>query len=153
MENHPDIRILELLENIEHHFAFLFRRGFHITSVIFVDQNYEDWQVTMETDECIIKIYSYMGRVDLALSIPQLYHVMGLFELGDLICGISGNEDFFPPVQEPPMDEEPNLLRIARLLETYIDDILEKIGRMLALLSLDDPPAPSSTLGQMFQYN
>jgi len=153
MENHPDLRFLELLENIEHHFDFLFRRGFHITSVIFVDQDSEDWQVTMETDECIIKIYSYMGRIDLALSIPQLYHAVGLFELGDLICGINENEDFFAPAQEPLMNEAPSLLRIAQLLETYIDDILEKIGRMLALLSLDDPPASSSTLGQMFQYN
>jgi hypothetical protein len=94
-----------------------------------------------------------MGELDLALSIPQLYHVMGLFELGDLIGEINGNENFFAPAQEHPMNEAPSLPRIARLLETYIDDILEKIGRMLALLSLDDPPTPASTLGQMFQYN
>jgi hypothetical protein len=153
MEFQPDLSFLRLVENIRHHFAFLFRRGFQIVSVIFVDENYEDWQVTIATDDCIIKIYSYMGKVDLALSIPQLYHVIGLLELSDLIHGVNGDEDFSAPAQDPPMNEAASLLRIAQLLEKYIDNILENIKKMLDLLSINDHPTPPSKLGQIFQYN
>jgi hypothetical protein len=153
MESRPDLKLLRILENFRHHFAFLFRRGFHIVSVIFIDQNYENWQIMMMTDNCIIKIYSYMGKVELALSIPQLYDVVGLFEVNDLIYGVDGTVDFSDPAEEPPMNEVQSLRRIAQLLDKHIDDILEKIGKMLNLLSIDDPPIPLSKPGQTFPYN
>jgi len=153
MEIQPDRRFLRVVETIRHHFAFLFGRGFQLVSMIFVDPNYEDWQVTIATDDCIIKIYGYMGKVDLALGIPQLYNAIGLLELSDLIYGINGDEDFSASAQNPPMGEAANLLRIAQLLEKHIDNILEKIRKMLDLLSIDDHPSPSSRLAQMFPYN
>jgi len=153
MKNLSDLKLLGLLEDIELHFAFLFRRGFQIVSVIFVDQNYEDWQVTMATENCIIKIYSNIGIIGLALNIPQLYEAVGLLELGDLIYGVSGNGDLSATGPEPPMNEPPDLPRTGQLLEKHIDDILEKIGRMLLLLSFDDLPVPSSKFAAMFPYN
>lgn len=144
MKNKPEIKFISLLENIRHRFAFLFRRGFQIVSIIFLDENYEDWQVTLATEDCIIKIYSYLGRVDLALSIPQLYNAVGLLELGDLVSA---------PAQELLVKETPDLLGTAQLLEKYIDEILGKIKKMLLLLSFDDPPAPSGKLATMFLYN
>lgn len=153
MGKHSDLRFLGLLETIQSYFAFLLRRGFQITSVIFIDEEYEDWQITLETDKCILKIYRNTGKVDLALIIPQLYDTVGLLELGDLISGIDRDENLLVPKQNYPIHEAPDLLRIAHLLEKYIDDILEKIGGMLAYLSIDRSPAPSSTPYQKFQNN
>ena len=153
MKSRSDLKLLGLLEDINLHFAFLFRRGFQIVSVIFVDQNYDDWQVTLATENCIIKIYSNMGTVGLALNIPQLYDVVGLLELGDLIYGVNDNGYLSAPAPEPPVNETPDLLRTAQLLEKHIDDILEKIGKMLLLLSFDDLPALSSKSAAMFLYN
>ena len=152
MEIQPELRFRKLSKTIRHHFAFLFRRGFQLVSMIFVDHDYEDWQVTIATDNCIIKIYSDRGKVDLALGIPPLYNTIGLLELSDLIYAINEEEDFSISAQDPPINEEASLRRIAQLLEKYIDNILERIGKMLALLT-DDHPTPSSKLAQMFQYN
>lgn len=151
MKSRSDLNLLGLLEDIKLHFAFLFSRGFQMVSMIFVDQNYEDWQVTMATENCIIKIYSSMGRVGLALNIPQLYDAVGLLELEDLIYGANGNQGLSAP--EPLANETPDLLRTAQLLEKHIDDILKKIGQMLLLLSFDDSPALSSKSAAMFLYN
>lgn len=153
MEIQPDLRLLRVIELIHHHFAFLFGRGFQLVSILFVDQNYEDWQVTVGTDDCIIKIYRYRGKIDLALSIPQLYNALGLLELSDLIDEIHEAKDLSSLTQDPSMDEEASLLRIAQLLEKHIDTVLDKISRMLGLLLMDDHPTPSSRLAQMFQYN
>ena len=153
MKSQPEIKFLGLLENIRHDFAFLFGRGFQVVSVIFIDQNYEDWQVTMATDDCIIKLYTYMGKTGLALSIPQLYEAVGLLELNDLLYGVNEDEDFSDSAKESPIDETQRLCRIARLLEKHLDQILERIGKMLVLLSFDDPAIPSSSPGHMFPYN
>jgi hypothetical protein len=153
MDNQPELRFLRVVENISHHFAFLFGRGFQLVSVLFVDETYEDWQVTIATDECIIKIYRDSGKVDLILSIPQLYEAIGQLELSDLISGICEEEDFSTSAQASALDEAASLLRIAQLLEKYIDPVLEKIRKMLDLLSMDDPDTPSSKRAQMFPYN
>jgi hypothetical protein len=153
MESQSDLKFLRLLENIRHHFAFLFKRGFQLVSIIFVDQNCENWQVTMATDNCIIKVYSYMGKVDLALRIPQLHGFVGLLELSDFVYGNNVNEDFSGPAEEPPTNETQSIQRIAQLLDKYIDDILEKIQKMLNLLSFNDPPIPFSKLAQRYQQN
>lgn len=84
-----------------------------------------------------------MGTVGLALNIPQLYEAVGLLELGDLIYGVNGNLSALTP----------DLPRTAQLLEKHIDDLLEKIGKMLLLLSFDDLPVPSSKFAAMFPYN
>lgn len=153
MEIQPDHRVRQLVESVRHHFAFLFGRGFQLVSILFVDPTYEDWQVTVATQNCLIKIYRYQGNVGLALSIPQLYHALGLLELGDLIYGIDGEEDFTISAQDPAMDEAASLRRVAQLLEKHIDIILENIRNMLALLVMDDHPTPASKFRQMFPYN
>lgn len=153
MKSRPDLKLVGLLENIKFHFAFLFSRGFQIVSVIFVDQNYEDWQVTMATENCIIKIYNNRGTVGLALNIPQLYEAVGLLELEDLIYGVNGNESLSTLAPESLVNATPNLLQTAQLLEKHIDGILEKIRHMLLLLSFDDSPARSNKSAIMFQYN
>lgn len=153
MNIHPDLRVRRVVETIRHHFAFLFGRGFQFGSIIFVDQSYEDWQVTIASDHCIIKIYSVREKVDVAFSIPQLYNTIGLLELNDLIYGIEGEEDFSISAQDPARDEGASLLRTAQLLEKYIDTILENIRKMLALLLMDHHPTPSSKRAQMFPYN
>jgi hypothetical protein len=94
-----------------------------------------------------------MGKVDLALSIPQLYDAVGLFELNDLGYGVNGNRDLSDPLEEPPMNEAQSLRRTAQLLDKYIDDILKKIGNILNLVSIDDPAIPLSKPGKLFQYN
>jgi hypothetical protein len=94
-----------------------------------------------------------MGKVDLALGIPQLHDFVGLLELSDLIYGNNGNKDFSGSAEELPMNEAQSLQRIAQLLDKYIDDILEKIQKMLNLLSFDDPPIPLSKLAQRYQHN
>jgi hypothetical protein len=152
MESQLDRRVRQVVENVRHHFAFLFGRGFQLVSILFVDPTYEDWQVTIARENCILRIYRYKGNVGLALSIPQLYQALGLLELSDLLYGIDG-EDFMISAQDPAMDEAASLLRVAHLLEKYIDTILENIRNMLALLVMDDDPTPASRFGQMFPYN
>ncbi|RPJ28111.1 MAG: hypothetical protein EHM33_05610 [Chloroflexi bacterium] len=153
MESSPDLKFLRILENIRYHFDFLFRRGFHIVSVLFVDQNYENWQVSMMTDDYLIKIYSCMGKVNLALSTLQLYNDVGLFELNDLIYFINGNENFSDPPEEAPINETQSFQRIARLLEKYVDDILETIEKILILPSTDYPSITSNNPDQLSKDN
>jgi hypothetical protein len=51
------------------------------------------------------------------------------------------------------MHEAQSLRRIAQLLEKHIDNILEKIEKMLNLISFVDPPIPFSKLAQRYQHN
>jgi hypothetical protein len=153
MKSKPELKFLRILENIDLHFAFLFRRGFHVVSVLFFDKKYEDWQVTIAKDDCIIKVYCYIGKIGLTLSIPQLHYAAGVLELSELINGLHGNHDVFASAEEPPMNEAQSLEKLARLLENYLDQILEKIGRMSLLGSTANPSILSSESGQMSQFN
>ena len=105
MDNQPVLRFIRVVETISHHFGFLFRRDFQLVSILFVDHTYEDWQAIIAIDECIIKIYRESGKVDLILSIPQLYDAIGQLELSDLIHGIGEAEDFSISAPASPLDE------------------------------------------------
>ena len=150
MESKPD---LKLLENINHYFDFLFRRGFHLVSMIFIDQEYENWQVTMMTDDCIIKIYRYRGKLDLALSTLQLYKVAGLFALDELIDWVNGNKDLFDPAEEISVSGTQGFERLAWRLEKHIDNILIRMRKVPVLPSIDHPIMTSNNPGQTFHNN
>ena len=154
MENRPDLKFKRIRENIKCYFNFLLRRGFHITSVIFADQDYEDWQVTMTADDCLIQVYHHMGKINVALSTLQLYNEVGLFELTDLIDLIKGDADLFELQGESPMNEVQKFQKTAWLLEKYIDEVFEEIKEIPILPPIDDPsktslnqPGPSSDNG------
>ena len=153
MESKPDLKLLGILESISHYFDFLFSRGFHVVAMIFIDQKYENWQVTMMTDDCIIKIYCYGGKVDLALGTLQLYEAVGLFALDDLIAWVNGNKDLFDPLEEFSMNGTQSFERLAWRLEKHIDNILVRMRKVPVLRSMDHPSMISSNPGQTFHNN
>jgi hypothetical protein len=153
MESKPDLKLLGILDNIGHYFDFLFGRGFQMASMIFVDREYENWQVTLITNDCIIKIYHYGGKVDLALSTLQLYNTVGLFALDDLIYWVNGNRDLYDPLEEISKNENQCFERLAWRLEKHIDNILSRIKKVHDLPSMDDSLIISNNSGQMFHNN
>jgi len=138
MKSRPEPNYQRILQRIRHCFDFLFKRGFRIVSVIFTDPGRENWQVTLTTDDYLIEIYGYAGKVYVALSTLQLYEQVGLFELTDLIYLILEGEESPALQREPPMNEASNLQETARLLERYIDDVLMEIDSIPILPSTDD---------------
>jgi hypothetical protein len=154
MESRPDLKFQEILENIRHYFDFLFRRGFRIVSVIFADQDYENWHVTMIADDCFIKIYSYIGKMNIALSTRQLYNEVGLFELTDLINLIYGDEHLSDLPGEFPMNETQRFQKFACLLEKYIDEVLRELEEIPILPPADNPSTTSlNEPGQLSEDN
>jgi hypothetical protein len=154
MESRPDLELFRLLENIDHYFDFLSTRGFHMVSIIFVDQEYENWQVTMMTDECVMKIYCYQGKVALALSTLQLYNAVGFFTLDDLIYWVNGNKDLFDPLEEVSINSETQKIeRLAWRLEKHIDNILGRIRKAFVLPFIDHPSMTSNNTRQLFHDN
>jgi hypothetical protein len=156
MESRPDLKFQRILESVQQHFDFLFRRGFCIASVVFVDPNYENWRVTMTTEDYLLRIYGDRGEVNLALNTYELSKDLGLLDLEDLIYLVNGNEIFSNLQEERPLTEPQRLQRLAWLLEKHIDDILAEIEQIFTLppkndlsntplnkpgrLSLDDRP-------------
>jgi hypothetical protein len=154
MESRPDLKLQRILDNVRHHFDFLSRRGFRIVSVIFADPDYENWQIIMLADDCLIKIYSYMGKVSVALSTRQLYNEVGLFELTDLIYLITGDESLSESSEESPINETQRFEEIAGLLEKYLDEVLREIGEIPILPPSDNPSKTSlNEPGQLSEDN
>jgi hypothetical protein len=154
MERRPDLKLQRILDNVRHHFDFLSRRGFRIVSVIFADPDYENWQIIMLADDCFIKIYSYMGKVNVALSTRQLYNEVGLFELADLIYLIKGDESLSEPSEESPISETQRFQEIACLLEKYMDEVLREIRKIPSLPPADNPSTTSlNEPGQLSEDN
>ena len=153
MERQPDLKLLGILENISHYFDYLFSRGFQMVSMIFVDREYENWQVTLMTDDCIIRVYCYGGKVDLAMGTLPLYNTIGLFALDDLICWVNGNKDLSDPLNELSMNETQSFEKLAWRLEKHIDTILGRLKHVLVLPCIDHRSMTSNNPGQIFHHN
>jgi len=129
MEIRPDQKLRRIHEHIRFYFDFLFRRGFNIVSMMFIDENNESWQVMLQAQNCLVKIHSDKGKVNLTLSTQQSKNEINLFDLVDVIQHMNGGVEFFHLVNETELDEMQRLKRTAWLLEKYIDDILVQIKR------------------------
>jgi len=147
MEIRPDRKLRRIHEHIRFYFDFLFRRGFQIASVLFIDQNNESWQVILMAQECLVKIYSDKGTITLTLGTQQSQHEINLLDLVDLIQHANGGEDFFYLADESQTSEMQRLKQTACLLENYIHGFLIQIKRH-NLFSLN-----RSIIGQVNQQN
>lgn len=151
MRIRPDLKFLGIVRNTGHYFNFLFTRGFRMVSVIFTDARYENWQVTLMSDECVVKIFSHHGKVDLALSTLQLCDAVGFFALDDLIFYVNGNRDLHDPMGRSPANEMQRFEQLAWRLEKHVDRILDEI-RSLPILPARDHPSVRSNDAHSLSY-
>lgn len=123
MEVSPDLKFLEIHNNIKQHFNFLFGRGFHIVSAIFVDNRTGNWQVLMEAGTSLINIYCRQGKIQLALSALHLYDDLGFLDLYGMVQLVESEcKDLHVP-EEHPMDERQQFEKLASQLKRHIDGI------------------------------
>ena len=131
MNTTPDYRFRDVQENVRHHFGFLFERGFHIVSIIFVDREMEHWSVIMASNKCLIKIFNDQDEIMLAISTLQIYHEAGFFDLEELAYLASRGERYPGRYLTSTLTEEQQFERLANLLKDYIDHIVFLPGENL----------------------
>jgi hypothetical protein len=154
MENGPELKFQSVLENVRRHFDFLFRRGFWVASLIFVDPEYKNWRIILMDDDCLITIYNSTGDVNVALNTLRLHRDVGLFELKDLIYLIKGDEISSELQEGYPPNEAQGFEKIAGLLEKYMDEVLREIREIPSFPSSDHiPKTPLEKPGQLSEDN
>lgn len=99
MENQSGLKFHETLKNVRLHFDFLFKRGFRIAAVLRVDQNQDNWQVTLTANDRLIEIYSEQGKVNLALGTMLLNNEVKYFDLEELTRFMPRDRGSFPAVR------------------------------------------------------
>jgi len=140
MKDQPEFKFRRTLADIRLHYDFLFRRGFRIASVLFADQNNENWQVTLTANNFIINIYNEKGVVYLAVgTIQGRHHEVVFYDLQDMAQFINSGREFFYARGEFPINETQQFMNIAGFLEKHLSTLLAQVERE-NLPSLNPPP-------------
>ncbi len=113
MENQSGLKFHETLKNVRFHFDFLFKRGFRIAAVLRVDQNQDNWQVTLTTNDRLIEIYSEQGKVNLALGTMLLNNEVKYFDLEELTRFMPRGRGVFQRFDDLPVDEIQQIKQLA----------------------------------------
>lgn len=143
MKDTSDLKFRNTLEDIRLHFNFLFRRGFRIASILFTNQNNENWQVTLTANNCLIDIYGEQGVINLALSIMQ-HHDSKFFDLEYIAQFVGNGKGFSYKPDGFPVSEAQQFQKIARFLENHFVAILAQVEKE-NLPALNQPLQKSHT--------
>jgi len=119
MNDQPELKFRKTLEDIRLNFAFLFKRGYRLGSVLFADEKNDDWQVTLSEGNRLVHIYSEQGIVNLIMSIVRQGNEVISFDMK-----AANNTEFFYTIDEFPITESQQLKKIARFLETNLTELL-----------------------------
>jgi len=135
MESKSTLNFGNAIANVKRHFDFLFRRGFRIASVLFVDPGNEQWLIVLTAENHLIQFVGHEDTVSLALSSQELYTEFGFIELHDLIYLLEreGKSSYIP--KPAPVDEFREFTIMAELLETHLDDIWLLMDRIYRVVS------------------
>lgn len=125
MEKQPHpLKYQRVLERINRHFGFLFQQGYQVSSVLFTGRSNDNWMVGIDGDNCLIQIHCRDGRIFLALNNIQLFDMVGLFDLHDLVEWMGKDENLrYLPGKKLPNETE-QLRKTAHLLEKHMDELL-----------------------------
>ena len=135
MESKSTLNVRNAIANVKRHFDFLFRRGFRIASVLFVDPGNEQWLIVLTAKNHLIQFVGHEDRVSLALSSQELYTEFGFIELHELIYLLEREGNSYHIPQPFPLDEFREFTIMAKLLETHMDDIWLLIDRIYRVVS------------------
>jgi len=133
MNDQPELKFRKTLEDIRLNFAFLFKRGYRLGSVLFADQTNDDWQVTLSEGNRLIHIYSEQGIVNLIMSTVRQGNEVISFDMK-----AANNTEFFDTIDEFPITESKQLQKIAHFLETNLTALLAQAEK--ADLPSIEPP-------------
>jgi hypothetical protein len=133
MKSTPEFTYRRILEQLKHHFDFLFKEGFSIVSVIYVGQYMEQWDITLISRNCYIKIYDDGREIMLAVSKSRLFDKEGFFDLRRLVSLVTGGMEEIPHPGKYPMSDDQQFEQLAYFLRRYKDDILETLDSELSL--------------------
>lgn len=134
MENQSGLKFHEILENIRLHFDFLFKRGFRIAAVLLVDQNQDNWQVTLTANDRLIEIYSEQGKVNLALGTVLLNNEVKYFDLEELTRFTPGDRGVFQRFEDLPVDEIQQIKQLAPYLKKHSNAIWTQVEQETFLI-------------------
>jgi len=135
MESKSTLNVRNAIANVRRHFDFLFRRGFRIASVLFVDPGNEQWLIVLTAENHLIQFVGHEDTVSLALSSQELYTEFGFIELHELIYLLEREGNSYHIPQPFPLDEFREFTIMAKLLETHMDDIWLLIDRIYRVVS------------------
>ncbi len=124
MENISNSNRLQILERIEMHFDFLFRRGFRVTSALFVGARDEQWQIRLTAGHYLIQLQGHEERVSLALNNLELWDEASFLGLHELISLIEQQGNSSLLFDTPLLQGSDDFTTIAGLLEEHVDKIL-----------------------------
>lgn len=128
MKDQSDLKFRNTLEDIRLHFNFLFKRGFRIASILFTNQDNENWQITLTANNCLIDIYGEQGMINLALSMMQ-HHDSKLFDLEYIAQFVGNGKGFSYKPDKFPTSEAQQLQKIAGFLESHFTEILAQVEK------------------------
>lgn len=137
MENRPDLKFRNLHEDIKRHFDFLFRRGYRIAAAIILDEDAENWEVTLIKKDRLIKIYNLTRGTKIAVSTLQLYDDIGYFDLSGMIHFVSKGRRLHRQADNNSPSEKRQLERLADLLRAHLDNIFAQLE------AKERPPNPT----------
>lgn len=118
MNDKKDIQIL-----LDESLAFLLERGFKRGAFNTFHQNFGNWRLTFESENCAFEIYCDRGEVDAVFLFSSNIKDKG-FSLAAAIYMLTDGRIFFGSYFGDLDDKKSQIERIAETLKQYIDEIL-----------------------------
>ena len=134
MKNIPEFTYGRIRDQLRRHFDFLFKDGFSILSINFVGQFMEQWEITLFSRDCCIKIYHDANELMLSISKSQLFGREGFIDLRELVSLVAEGLESFPYPGKYSLDDEQQFEQLAYFLQKYMDDIFTALGDELPQL-------------------
>ena len=145
MRNDPGLIFLNIHNNIKEHFSFLLKRGFHITSAMFLDNSAENWVVTMLDDDWFIKLRCDQGHVNLDFTNLQFVDEVGFLSFSNTLKLIGKGDDEFYSIRAKHMNEQEQVGSLAHLFKRYFNELITQFDDL-------DPAIPDPDLSNL-AYN
>jgi hypothetical protein len=118
----PLMNLNPVLRDIKHYFGFLFDNGYQIRDKDIGFLAARNWEVILESPECLIKIFSDQYEVFLVFS-PVNVDIDNRLGIKSLIYYLSKGQKFIGKFEGDYKDRKKQLERLASLLKEYIDQI------------------------------
>jgi len=113
-----------ILEDIKRHFGFLLENGYKVQNIQYFPERFEDWDVFLESSECIIEIYSEYGEIMVAI-LPVNFNEKVEISLKSMIFFLTQETKFIDDFEQ---GKEKQFSELANLLKEYLNKITPYFG-------------------------
>ena len=115
-------------KDIEHHFKFLFDRGFRIQSVKYYSEFMGAWIVILESEECLVEITNDRGEILLSVGPHSGGKQKIWLDLRIVVFYLSKGKNYIGIYEGELREKDKQFERLAKILAEYIDDVISIMG-------------------------